>query len=477
MWVEKIKKIHVFLFSLTCYYLIHRLTDLFPVNGGAGFDGSVYLEYILKIAAGVDIHNDPYRLMRVSGFIPAIFMAYLGLGVRELILFQAILNSVMLAMGAAIFFSTCQQLTGKKTESLIATGTLFFSWPYLVMPIYYPILSDHIALLASILALWAWARSSWVLLCVIIFFSVWLMPGLFIVPLLLLAFPREGGDFNMGQVSRNSVIRSVLFCIFLSASGYSIYRLNGLSNSEINMHPPGFDIGMDDLKAWSIVLVGVLMACTAFSWSWIFSRKEFWKLISVKQLMLGLCIVALGIISINAIIDWSSGNQGPPLFYFLLLQASAAPLKPIVAHFLYYGPIFIMALCFCLFLNYKIKSRAEFSLLVAISAYLPLLIFGSESRQWIAIFPVAITFLILVEKRVRVLLLLLAGALLLCSPAIFLKSEINAAVLSGSNYLSNEWQLYFGRQGPWMSPRIYIIGLISMLTFFVSYVAVSRDKT
>lgn len=30
-------------------------------------------------------------------------------------------------------------------------------------------------------------------------------------------------------------------------------------------------------------------------------------------------------------------------------------------------------------------------------------------------------------------------------------------------------QLYFGRQGPWMSLRAYVIGLVSMLVFFIFY--------
>lgn len=72
---SEIKAVHVFVFSVILYSIVYRLTGLIPVNNGAGFDGSVYVNYIIKISQYIPIEDDPYRLSRIGGFIPAVIYA------------------------------------------------------------------------------------------------------------------------------------------------------------------------------------------------------------------------------------------------------------------------------------------------------------------------------------------------------------------------------------------------------------------
>lgn len=181
-------------------------------------------------------------------------------------------------------------------------------------------------------------------------------------------------------------------------------------------------------------------------------------------------MLAIGFASIRLLVNWDTGFRGPPLLNFLALQASAAPLKSVVAHFLYFGPIFVVAMISCIFYKNSFRDSRSFPLFVVLLAFLPILLMGSESRQWIAVFPVAVVLVAMNQFNIRVLLLFLIFSVILCIPAFFLREGMMAAFGDPAQKFSSEgWQLYFGRQGPWMSLRTYVIGLVSMLVFFILY--------
>lgn len=74
-----IRPFNIFIFGVFFYILIYFIVGVIPVGGGSGWDGGVYLDYIARLAAGDSVRGDPYRIIRMSGFLPAIMASHLGL--------------------------------------------------------------------------------------------------------------------------------------------------------------------------------------------------------------------------------------------------------------------------------------------------------------------------------------------------------------------------------------------------------------
>ncbi|PIF93503.1 hypothetical protein CLU86_4463 [Acidovorax sp. 62] len=474
--INRIKAPQIFFIALIFYFGIYSLTGFIPIAGGAGFDGSVYLDYIIKLASGLGIEKDPYRLMRISGFLPSVLAARAGLDSSGIIVFQAIFNAVSLSFAASLFFKTIESLINKNSKLIaaIATGILFFSWPFLVMPIYYPILSDHVALLFAVVSLYAWSKSYKKTLLLLIPLSVWIMPGLFVVPLMLAALPIYGTEGVLKKISPNNRWVGVFFVGLLLIVAWIFLKINNLSDAEILMHPPGEKIGMSDLRSWSLLFILIGLFFVAFIWAWISGSGLLRHIFSKKDFFLAMVFLIVGALSVHFFIDWSSGNKGPPLLYFMFLQAMAAPLKPMVSHFLHFGPIIIVAVMSCFCARSFLITDSSLPLFVAFSAYIPILILGSESRQWMPVFPLAVAFVAMNEFRLKNLSLILLFSVALCLPVFILREEVMFSVGNRLDYMSQGWQLYFGRQGPWISHRSYLIGLILMLSFLWAYVYISR---
>jgi hypothetical protein len=175
-------------------------------------------------------------------------------------------------------------------------------------------------------------------------------------------------------------------------------------------------------------------------------------------------------------LDWDSGYRGPPLLHFILLQSLSAPFKPLVAHFLYFGPVLPLAIASVLRWSIAApNSRREphMGLAVVILAFLPFLLIGSESRQWVAVFPVCVAWLtVRLRSEWRLLPFAIMGLVLLV-PAAFLKPTLTQAVIAQLPFTGPDWQAYFGRQGPWMSREYYFNGIVAFGSFVLVLLAMN----
>ncbi|WP_313311917.1 hypothetical protein [Pulveribacter sp.] len=449
-----------------------------PVGDGMGWDGGAYLGYIMKLTLGDHIHGDPYRLIRISGFLPSVLMARLSVEPLGIIFFQMVVNVIILSAAAALFFRVIKYLINNSLKAVVLTGCLFFSWPYLVLPVYYPILSDHLALALTIFAIWAWVESRFTILLVLIFYACWVMPGLFFVPLVLAVMPFNEPIRPLCNEGVRKYFSVFAFAGAACAGYYFLSSIAALTDDEIIGRPMGVAVGFPELRYWTLLALALCFVCVAYIFSRVFAPVlSVIGGVNIKRGALALGVLLVGFFSIRTLIDWDHGFQGPPLFYFLRMQASSAPLKPLVAHFLYFGPVFILALMSLIFAGRNFERDRSFPLFLILAAYLPVLIVGSESRQWIAAFPVAVALVAMSNFNIRTLLLFLFFALALCVPAIYLRDGVNAAFSSGAqDYFSTGWQLYFGRQGPWTSRNTYVIGLVSIFVFFMAYACIPKCK-
>jgi len=114
------------------------------------------------------------------------------------------------------------------------------------------------------------------------------------------------------------------------------------------------------------------------------------------------------------------------------------------------------------------------ALIVVLAAYLPFLLFGSESRQWIGVLPVSAAIFAMSGFSLGLRIWSVIYAALLITPLMFLQSNNAQALAQGLSYQSGEWQYYFGRQGPWMSVAIYEAVLIVLCIYLVSVMVLDK---
>jgi hypothetical protein len=199
-----------------------------------------------------------------------------------------------------------------------------------------------------------------------------------------------------------------------------------------------------------------------------------WRAISFSGLLAaGLSFVASAIL-IKTCFDWSGDFTGPPLLDYLFYQSLAAPFKPFVAHFIGFGPIILLAIFACLAWGFGYRHSIPKALVVVCFAFLPLLAYGSETRQWVGVLPIAVLIFAVSDFAwlTRVWCLVISAVVL--APSLWIKGYVGMAATAGLSFQSYQWQFYFGRQGPWMSMTVYQIGLILALGFIA--VAVLLQK-
>jgi hypothetical protein len=453
------------------------LTGRIPVAGGAGWDGTVYLSNIQAITTDSSIDGGPYRLSRMPGFLPAILAAYGGLRGESLLQFQSIFNSAMLALSAGLFLHMLLGWGLSTGAAWTATACLGLSWPWLIMPVFYPMLSDHSALVVAVIAIWSWDHHRSSHLALLAFISVWIMPGLFLVPLLLASVPKQSPRQGASTATMRPAIcwaLNILTALPFVAVGFMSLRIN---DAEIVAHPNGFNLGWLSLKHLSLACLLLSVVLVWYVWSRLLIQRQFWSRLSLRGMALSTLTSVCSLALLALLLDWDSGYRGPPLLHYLLVQSLAAPAKPLIAHFFYFGPVFLAALasvvCWA-HAPYEPPESTYDGLAVVIIAFLPLLLLGSESRQWISLFPLCVAWLAIRWRSAQRLMPFLLMAVALLTPAVFLKSILTQAVASGLPFSDKDWQLYFGRQGPWMSHDTYLVGVGIFSAFVLVWYAVNR---
>lgn len=451
------------------FLLMHALVGFIPVGDGAGWDGGVYIQYVELLGQGKPVLDDPYRSIRMSGFLPLILASNLGASKELLILIQASLNAFMLSFGAALLHDSMLRLGVIKKTATLSVAILSCSWMFICMPVFYPILSDHIALAMVCVSVWCWIRSyNWVLYLSCAYFT-WLMPGLFLIPLALAAFPyAKNYEVTKGEINYRGVI-SLFFMLAVPASLFLLKMVYGISLSDISAHAASAKgkTGSVDI----ILLSTSAMLLSLMVIIWLGCRVVFdfstWKSLSVSSFLTacGFFIVSAFIMKIS--FDWNTGFVGPPLLDYLFYQSLAAPFKPLVAHFISFGPVVLLAIGSCVAWARGHAQPIPKGLLIAFLAFIPLLSFGSESRQWIGILPIAVLIFAVSTYSWYTRIWCLVVSAIVIFPVIWLKANVSFAAISGIGFQTFQWQFYYGRQGPWMSLTTYQVGLIAALGFIV----------
>ncbi|MDF3197513.1 hypothetical protein P3C29_02405 [Pseudomonas sp. 1912-s] len=456
--------------------LVHLVVGFMPVGDGAGWDGGVYVQYIQSLSQGNPVLGDPYRSIRISGFLPLILASALGASKAGLIWVQLLLNVVMLSVGAALLHDTLLRLNVKKSVATISVAILTCSWVFLCMPMFYPILSDHVALAMVCVCLWCWVRSyRWALYAFCSYFT-WLMPGLFLIPLILATFPHEPTLKSESGLISSKLSLWLFAVIALPASVAMLFMIYKVPLSEVVAHGATVIGATSSLDMILLSVSAMLVSLLLIVWLGVNLLLDpvTWRSISFSGLFWGGLSFIVSAVLIKTCFDWNGGFKGPPLLDFLFYQSLAAPFKPIISHFISFGPVILLAISACLAWSLGRRSSIPKALIVICFAFLPLLAYGSETRQWIGVLPIAVIIFAVSDFAWLTRVWCLASSVVVFAPSLWIKGYVGMAATTGLSFQSYQWQFYFGRQGPWMSMTVYQIGLILVLVFIA--VAVFLQK-
>ena len=462
-------KKHVFFMGFISVFVLilsNQITGQIPVNNGAGWDGYEYLKLLVQWRESGFIPSDPYRMSRVFGFLPLVISEFIWtLSIDRLITLQTAINIV--GMGVAICFFMdyllkCGSTLKKAYKYSIA---LLLTWPVLVMPTYYPILSDHLAIILSCICLWCHIESRYKTLAAICVISPVVMPGYFLVPFILLCVtPKLQSSALFINFSVPSMWRLYIFCTLSALMVYFVLSwMLGIDNETLLNKGLFLIPSLVEWRHVSTAYVVIFMICVAWLWSIQLQEGYLLSRISQKLFIFGLISTGVGHLMLYLLLDWDNGFKGPPFLENIFSQALNAPFKPLVSHFVLFGPTFIGAFLFL----FKKESMSAISYPVkfCLLAFLPLFVICSESRQWVSTLPLFFAFLAQVcfcEKKINLIIIF---SILLAVPLFWLSDYVTKAMKLGLWLDSPEWQIYFGRQGPWMSQTMYAYSFIMMLLF------------
>ncbi|VEF12179.1 Uncharacterised protein [Pseudomonas fluorescens] len=453
-------------FTVIALILVYQITGKIAVNDGAGWDGQTYLGLLVQWKNTGVVPNDPYRISRIIGFLPLVLAEFsFGLSISKLIVMQTVLNIVGIGIGVGFFMDYLLKCGLPLKRAFQYSVLLLASWPVLVMSTYYPILSDHLAIILTCVGLWCHVEKRFLGLAAICAISPFIMPGYFLVPFILLCLPNQPQALT--AFSRFSLSTKWRIATFVALSIAMILYVvtwmlkiddDTLLHKGLYLTPAWLD-----LRLVSSVLVVAALVVIAWAWSSQLKNNGIFAHFSMKWSLLAVGAVAVGHAALYIGLDWNSGFRGPPLIENMLYQALNAPLKPLAAHFVFFGPVFVATL----FLLFKAQqpTNTTYAIKAILLAFMPIFAIGSESRQWISVLPLFFAFAAqsnISDVRTRLLLWFSA---LMALPLFWLANSVADASSSGLPMSDLKWQLYFGRQGPWMSQPVYLSSLAIMFVF------------
>ena len=114
---------------------------------------------------------------------------------------------------------------------------------------------------------------------------------------------------------------------------------------------------------------------------------------------------------------------------------------------------------------------APLPVVLLVSFFSAFLLWGNESRQFVAIVPVMLLFsLYICRENLYASILTLIAAIATLPIGHPIADSMRVAIATGADFSKPTWQSYFGRQGPWMSDTsiALYLGIVCVFTLLVS---------
>ncbi len=448
-----------------------------PLNHGAGWDGNDYLGYVKILASGEPIVGDPYRSIRLSGFLQLLPFAWAGAGRGTLVFTQFVFNIVVMAVGVGSLFSCLKELGVASQKALFSIALLMFTWACLVMPVFYPVLSDNLAIPLCCIAMWCWVKEKRLGLYLLCAWFVWLFPGLFLVPLGLISFPyRDGHKVYSLDLTARFKHRLFAFSAVIGLLLYAYFMRKITVVKVAEYMASGGSTGITSLIPVSIAIQAATIVIFAWAGTCFVCSSKLHKALNIRSFLFAVCTIAASYLAMKLVVNFSAGFKGPPIMKNLMLQAVGAPFKPWVSHFLYFGLVVPLTAFQCVKWCFRGWEKIPTGLIFIVMSFVPFLSFGSESRQWIGVLPACIVVYALTESKKRQQIFLMFTSFVSLFTMFGMHSNTVSAVQGKLGFQSSEWQYYFGRQGPWMSVEVYLVGLLAIILVGIIYFVLGAKR-
>lgn len=458
-----------FLLLLVAYvsYALYAIFcgERIPVNGGLGWDGQIYYFISQDLFSFVEKHVlDSFYILRIVPSLLVKGMHWLSGTEHSYELTGAyfgLLNLASVLGGSYFLIQSLSPLTAP-WKWVVAVLTLG-SFGMLKHPYYYPILTDSFAFLLGSGILWAYLNGRKWMLGAFALIGAFTFPSISMIALPLLAFKNDGMLPEPNERWNYWPLVLLLFVVALLAvlgpafNGSMPFDTMQPTRSMVLVSLP-FMLVYLALLWRGVDVVGRLQASlSAMSWSGV----------AIWTLLLSLTLIAGA---------WAKPSPFT-LPYFAshsIAYGLAHPAVFVVAHVIYFGPVFLLALFFWKTLKQQVI-QLPLPLFWSMMLILSMLI-RSESRTMIAGLPFIIHAVAMALKDLKwqwwqqVAIVVVSLAMSKCWFTIN-NGEMTAALLEFP------MQRYMMHIGPWMSTTGYLINLtVVVVSGLLIWVVIRPDR-
>lgn len=453
------RRVSVAILVAACLISVWQIVspDRIPVASGMGWDGSIYGAFAQDFPARYRDGVSSYYLGRLLPSL-LVYKTLLWSGIdrsaENVVLAFRLLNAV-LTMGAAIIWVRISRMMNlRATGASIGFAGLFLNFFSLKMAPYYPVLTDVPAWFLSLAMFHAHLRRSFWALLMLTAIGRFVWPTAMVVGATLLLFPREA-IATEGRWARSVGLAAV--CVVTTAFGF--FTINLLTRNQ-RIWPAIAELNR---PVWplSVFLVLILLFFSLqpiARLSLAGDQARWWHDFCRWQTFVTLAWVGVLTFVASRLVT----KPGTVMTLGIVLRLTAwtsvtLPLKALVAHIMYYGPVVVLAV-------WKWKSvvdaAASFGrgpvLCLGVLAVLGL---NSESRYLANLWPLAVPCIAKVWDDPNLPRKNLMAILAVC----MFTSKVWLLIGDPSGDIEGfPAQLYFSNQGPWMSATMYLVQTIAV---------------
>ena len=466
----------IFLFCLTSVTLFEKIT----VNGGLGWDGWSYNRIVMYFNEIIlNGNTTSYHLKRSLPSVVTYFLFKIVSGIGMLVGFTSLTPTVpmvitcfslwsMLSITGSNFylFKIYDKFEFEKNLQIICFFLFNLTYIAAKFPFFYPVLTDHLAILIATASMYAYFFEKPKFLLTLFLIGYFTFPTLFLVAGILFIFPHGGTVRRIVEITKKRIFYTFI-SVFSVAMPIAFYKLDAIKILIVDAHK-FFPLFIDNkllingesevntmLVPLSIVLVFAYLVSIALIFKPLDILQQVIQKINIKRLAL----IGLLLICLSQIIKYHSTSVGFSDVDFarnLITQSIKQPLGSYLSHFSYFGVAFILPF---LYYKYCPKVLRTIGLGAALVMLFHLiLMIGSESRQFLAVFPFLIIFSGLLVKenfRVNQKTILIVAVMSFVLSTLWL--PINQTISYKRLNEINMPYLYAIHHGPWMPAEFYYL--------------------
>jgi len=455
--------------------LLTIFSERIPLNGGLGWDGSVYGRMVKEFEKFPHIPN--VNTLHARRFVPSgviyCVLTALNLPRNNINIIHAfqIYNIVLLVLVGYVWVLISDELQISNKGKWLGFMALFLNNAVLKFFFYYPVLTDVTALFFVILMVYFWLRDNKVGLVVVSFLGAFTWPTLIYQGLILYMFPRKKAGGAKPKYYLNYLLGIVTGLAFL---GGAIYFTNGFTpgmHSYQNLFPKNLSLmSCLPLSVALCVLYAFMVVRTLFDNNYFFNIKSFFHDIRFSRLLIALPCYGISLFLIRFITSAEApySDYLPHMLVRVFSAGLARPFEFYIAHVFYFGPILILTFCF--FDSFcKAVQSFGWGLLLVCLMNLVLTINPVSRSSLTAFYPIIVVLTVLsVDKYIL--------------DDTFLKYFAVISLLLSRVWLSynksEDWcASYFNNYGAYMNNKVYFVqAAIVVFLLFMGYFYLRRNN-